>query len=139
MCLGVAGLFAIAWWKNAKSYSWKSIDWRIGKSTVDVFLVVLAALFAPALLVGWTVMWLTRGVRRRGIQVTLAVILGIIFSSISGVALEVLCVLGIFGVDLLTGKQGLYGWWKETIPSDFLPGLAEEHYGFPSSQFGHET
>lgn len=129
MCLGVAALLALAYWKNAKSYSWKPASWRIVKSTADTTLVIVTAMCAPALLIGWTTLWLTRGVKRRGIQVTLAIVFGILFGSISGIALEVLCVLGIFSVDLLTGSQGLYGWWNKPIPDDFLPLLREDYHG----------
>lgn len=123
MTIGVLALFGLAYWKNTFSYSFKSINWRLGKSAIDCILVVLSALYLPALLVGWVVMWLTRPIQRRGIQITLAVILGIIFSSVGGVALEVLCVLSIFAVDLLTGKQGCYGWWTDGPPANFMPEL----------------
>lgn len=120
--VGILSLFSIAWWKNNFSYSFKPVRWRVLKSVADVVLVVLSALFMPAILVGWTTMWLTRGIQRRGIQVTLAVVLGIVFSTISGVFLEIMCLLGIFSVDLVTGQQGIYGWWKAGPPAEFLAG-----------------
>jgi hypothetical protein len=126
--VGVLALFGLAFWKNSKSYIHRSRNWRLVKSAIDCSLVVLAALYLPALLVGWTVMWLTRSLNRRGIQITAAVVLGILFSSIGGVALEVLCVLGIFAVDLLTGYQGCYGWWKVGPPETFMPKFVEAKY-----------
>ncbi len=126
MVLGVMALYGLAFWKNSKSYIYKSRNWRLGKSAIDCSLVITAALYLPALLVGWTVMWLARPIQRRGIQVTLAIVLGILLSSIGGIALEVLCVLGIFAVDLLTGYQGVYGWWKLGPPEEFLPTLKEK-------------
>ena len=120
---GIALLLSLAYWKNSFSYKSKPRNWRIGKSIIDCVLVVLSALYLPALLVGWCVMWLTRPIRRRGIQITLAVIVGIALASIGGVALEILCILGIFAVDLLTGKQGLHGWYHQHIPDTFLPSL----------------
>ena len=125
--VGVAALFGLAYWKNTFSYGFKTRKWRLGKSVVDCSLVVLAALYLPALLVGWTVMWLTSIIRRPGIRVTLSILAGIVFASIGGVALEVLCVLGILAVDLLTGHNGVYGWWKQQIPEDFLSFLRDEH------------
>jgi len=126
MVVGIVALYSLAFWKNARSYAHKSRNWRLGKSAIDCSLVITAALYLPALLVGWTVMWLARPIKRRGIQVTLAIVLGILLSSIGGVALEILCVLGIFAVDLLTGYQGIYGWWKLGPPEEFLPQLKEK-------------
>lgn len=133
-CVGILALYGLAFWKNTKSYSFKTTNWRLGKSAIDCILVVLSALYLPALLVGWVVMWLTRGFQRRGVQITLAVMLGIIFSSIGGVALEVLCVLAIFAVDLLTGSQGIYGWWKTGPPEHFMSNLKEKDYDY---EFGN--
>ena len=129
--VGVVGslvLFAIALFKNGKSYSWKSAQWRWTKSGIDTALVLLAAFYMPALLVAWAVIWVTRGITRRSVQITSAVILGIAFGAVGGVALEVLCVLGIFSVDLLTGSQGIYGWWKKPIPKEFLPSLNSQQH-----------
>lgn len=123
--VGMLGLYSLTFWKNSRSYSFKSRNWCVVKSLVDSSLVMLAAFYLPALLVGWTVMWLTRGITRRSVQITASIILGIIFSTISGFALEILCVTSIFGIDLLTGKQGLYGWWTEGPPNDFMPGFVE--------------
>ena len=116
-------LYALAFWKNSKSYSWKSAQWRWGKSAIDTALVLLAAFYMPALLVAWAVVWLTRSITQRSMQITSAIVLGIAFSAVGGVALEVLCVVGIFSVDLLTGAQGVYGWWRKPIPETFLPEL----------------
>ena len=119
--IGAVLLYALALWKNSKSYSWKSVQWRCGKSFIDTSLVLLAAFYMPALLVAWAVIWVTRGITRRSLQITSAVALGVAFSAVGGVALEVLCILGIFSVDLLTGAQGVYGWWKKPIPETFMP------------------
>lgn len=118
---GLLALLGLSYWKNSYSYkSYKSTRWCVGKSVIDWALVVLSALFCPALLVGWSVAWITRPVQSRGIQITLAVISGIALSSIGGTALEALCVLGVFSVDLLTGFNGLYGWYKKPIPESFM-------------------
>lgn len=119
----VAGLFTLmglGYWLNGLRYPNKSVNWRVGKSALDVLLVATVALYLPALLIAWVVMWLTRPFKSKGLQVTSSVIFGIIFGSISGVALEVICVAGIFAVDLLTGDQGIYGWWSKGPPPSFM-------------------
>ena len=121
MCLSILALLGLAWWKNKYSYSTKTPRWRAVKSVVDTTLVVLSAMYLPALLISWIVVWLTRTVRGRGVQVTLAVIFGIVFGSISGYALEVLCVLGVISVDLVTGETGLWAWLTKPIPKTFMP------------------
>lgn len=123
---GILALFGLAYWKNNISYRHKRVRWRIGKSVVDCSLVVLSAVYLPALLVSWSVMWLTRPLKQRGVQMTIAVILGVVFGTISGVALEILCLLGIVSVDLVTGEQGLYGWWRNGPPNSFMPFLVEK-------------
>lgn len=123
MGLAVAALLGLVFWKNTYSYSFKTIKWRLAKSLADTTLIVLAAIYTPAMLVVWNVMWLTRFISRRGIQVTLSVILGIILGSVGGIFLELLAVLAVFSVDLLTGSQGIYGWWRQAIPDTFLPSL----------------
>lgn len=125
--VGLLALFSLAYWKNSFSYPSKPVRWRIGKSCVDWILVVASAIYMPAFLIGWTVTWLVRQVHSRGIQVSLAIFFGIIFGSISGIALEILCVLGIISVDLLTGSKGVYGWWKSGPPNNFLPILGDSH------------
>lgn len=125
---GVSLLLGLAYWKNRVSYSYKPVWWRAVKSVVDCALVILSALYMPALLVAWTVGWLTRGVARRGVQITLAVLIGIALGSISGIFLELLCILGIFSVDLLTGAQGIYGWYNQSIPTDFMVSLRDHEW-----------
>lgn len=124
--VGLLALFGLSYWKNTYSYSFKPLKWRLVKSLADASLVALAAIFLPALLVGWIVMWLTRGINRRGVQVTIAVILGVFLGSIGGVVLEALCVLATFAVDLVTGNRGVYGWWVKGPPSSFMPSFSEE-------------
>jgi predicted membrane channel-forming protein YqfA (hemolysin III family) len=122
--LGVLALLSLSYFKNTFSYKSKTLKWRVGKSIIDCSLILLAAAYLPALLVGWTVGWLTRFVRSRGIQVTLAILLGIAFDSITGIALELVCILAVWSVDLLTGSQGIYGWWKNGPPDNFMPYLS---------------
>jgi hypothetical protein len=121
---GLLALLGLSYWKNRFSYrKHRSNKWVVGKSIVDWVVVVLSAMYCPALLVGWTVGWITRPITSRGIQITLAILSGIALSSIGGVALEVLCVLAICSVDLLTGAKGVYGWWKLGPPDNFMPYL----------------
>jgi hypothetical protein len=125
--IGSLALYAFAFWKNTKSYSLKSVQWRGIKSLADVSLVLAAALYLPGLLITWTVIWAIKGVKSPGIKTTIAVVTGVLLSAISGVALEVLCVLGICSVDLLTGANGIWGWWTEPIPAKFVPSLRTEN------------
>lgn len=122
---GTSALFGLAYLKNTYSYKSKSLNWRLGKSLADTALVVLTAYKLPAMLVAWLVMWITRPLKRRGIQVTLSIIFGIIFHSIGGYVLEVLCILSIVAVDLVTGSNGIYGWWKNGPPPTFMPNWKE--------------
>lgn len=124
--IGVILLFTLCLWKNGISYKLKPTRWRVWKSLADTTVICLSALLFPPLLVGWAVLWLTRGLRTRALQVSLAIALGITFGVVSGVALEVLCLLSVFSVDLLTGAQGLYGWITKPIPDDFLPSWSRE-------------
>jgi hypothetical protein len=124
MALGITALFVMLYYKNTFSYGSKTKLWRLVKSLVDCTVIVLSALYLPAILVGLCVKWLIRPVVRPGIQVVLAIVLGIAFGAVSGIALEVVCVFSVFAVDLLTGEKGVYGWWKETIPETFLPSLS---------------
>lgn len=128
-----ATLFGLVYLKNRFSYGYKSLRWRLAKSLADTVLIIAAANYVPALLVGWTVMWVTRPIKRRGIQVTLAVLAGMAFGAIGGVWLEVLCLLAVFSVDLLTGSQGVYGWWTERIPETFMPYLNRQRPSTTSS------
>jgi len=121
--VGFLGLFGLAFLKNRYSYPSKSTNWKLGKSLVDTSLVIASALYAPALLIGWCSYWLTRFINRRSVQITLAILASVLFGTIGGVALEILCVIGVLAVDTLTGEQGLYGWLKEPIPKDFVPSL----------------
>lgn len=113
-------LFILALWKNSKSYSLKPRSWRIYKSITDTSIVILSALYMPAILVGLTVGWLVRPITRKGIQTVLGILCGLAVGVVSGFALELICITGIFAVDLLTGKAGFYGWWSDAIPEQFM-------------------
>jgi hypothetical protein len=121
--IGAVILYGLAFWKNAKSYSWQPLQWRCIKSAADTTLVLLAAFYMPGLLIAWTVIWVVRGIKSPGMKTTFAVLIGVLLGSISGVALEILCILGICSVDLLTGQAGIYGWWTQPIPQDFMSSL----------------
>jgi hypothetical protein len=45
----VSALLGVAFWKNSQSYPRKSRLWRLGKAIIDTALVVLMAIYAPAL------------------------------------------------------------------------------------------
>jgi len=100
----VAALLGLAFWKNSQSYPGKSRLWRLGKAVIDTGLVVLMVTYAPALLLIYVVMWLTSPFRNRITQVTTAFASVLIISHLAGVVFEAVAVLGVFGVDLLTGQ-----------------------------------
>jgi hypothetical protein len=119
--VAIAALFAISVWKNHVCYGFKSWTWQIVKSVIDTTLVVASALYSPAFLVSWSVAWFSRPFVKSGyMQLTIGVAAGILFHSIGGIALEVLCITGIFSVDLTTGMLGAYGWWLQGPPETFL-------------------
>lgn len=118
--IGVIALLGGCLWKNKFSYPEKTTKWRVAKSIIDTTVIVLSALFYPALLVTWAVLFVTRRISSMGLRATTAVLAGIAFGSIGGLALEALCAFSVLTVDLVTGRQGVYGHWREPIPQGFL-------------------
>jgi len=100
----VAALCGIAFWKNSKSYPGKSRLWRLGKSTIDTGLVVLLALYAPALLLMYVVIWLTSPFKNKIMQSTAAFASILAVSHLAVIVFEAVAVFGVFAVDLLTGQ-----------------------------------
>ncbi|MGO8736459.1 MAG: hypothetical protein ACLQVM_27115 [Terriglobia bacterium] len=100
----IATLCGLAVWKNSKSYPRKSKLWRLGKSAIDTWLVLLLVVYAPALLLMYVVIWLTSPFKNRIMQSTAAFASILAVSHLAGIIFEAVAVFGIFAVDLLTGQ-----------------------------------
>jgi hypothetical protein len=97
-------LGGLAFWKNSKSYQDSSLRWRIIKSICDPGLVVLMAAFTPVLLLMYVVIWLTSPFKNKIMHVSAAFASILAITHLAGVVFEAVAVLGVFAVDLLTGK-----------------------------------
>jgi len=100
----IAVLCGLAFWKNSQSYPRKSRLWRKGKSVIDTGLVLLMALYAPALLLMYVVIWLTSPFKNKIVQSTAAFASILAVSHLGGIVFEAVAVFGVFAVDLLTGQ-----------------------------------
>jgi hypothetical protein len=77
----------------------------LGKAFMDAALVSLLATFCPPLLIAYCVFWATQFIPGDSvIKTTCSIIAGLSFTLIGGFFLEVLLVLGVFAIDLVTGK-----------------------------------
>ena len=61
-------------------------------------------LYAPALLLMYVVIWLTRPFKNKIMQSTAAFASILAVSHLAGIVFEAVAVLGVFAVDLLTGQ-----------------------------------
>jgi hypothetical protein len=103
----------LLFWKNTKTYAEESVLWRIGKSLIDMGLILLCAIRLPALLIGWCVLWLTKPIEHPALRTTMAILTGMLLAVAGQTAIEILVLLSIFAVDLVTGKQGFLLNWKK--------------------------
>ena len=72
---------------------------------MDAALVSLLAAFCPSLLIAYCVLWATQFIPGDSvIKTTCSIVAGLSFTLIGGFFLEVLLVLGVFAIDLVTGK-----------------------------------
>jgi hypothetical protein len=100
-----ASLFAVSLWRNNRKYRERSRWFRLGKAFMDAALVSLLATFCPPLLIAYCVLWATQFIPGdHVIKTTCSVVAGLSFTLIGGFFLEVLLVLGVFAIDLVTGK-----------------------------------
>jgi fatty acid desaturase len=100
----IAPLCSLAFWKNSKSYPSKPRRWRLGKSAIDTWLVLLLVLYAPALLLVYVVIWLTTPFKNKIMQSTAAFASILAVNHLAGIVFEAVAVLGVFAVDLVTGQ-----------------------------------
>ena len=99
-----AALLGLAFWKNSQSYPRKSRLWRLGKAVIDAGLVVFLAVYAPALLLMYVVIWLTSPFRNKVLQVSAGFGAALAVTHIAGVMFETIAIAGIFAIDLVTGQ-----------------------------------
>lgn len=102
LCSTVLGLL---FWRNSSRYPTKSILWRAGKTVIELSLVLLTALRLPVMLVSWSCLWITRPIQTPWIKVTVGVAIGTILGFLSMYALELLIIIGVFGIDDITGDR----------------------------------
>ena len=100
----ITAMFGVAVWKNSISYP--AMKWynRLAKAAVDTTLVVLMAVFYPALLVMYVVLWLTSPFKNKHAQVAAGFGGALLLGHLAGVVFEVVIIAGIFAVDLVTGQ-----------------------------------
>ena len=77
---------------------------RLLKAGIDTTLVVAMAVWAPALLIMYVVMWLLSPTKNRVAQIGGGFGAMLVMSHIAGVVFEAVVVLGVFAVDLITGQ-----------------------------------
>jgi hypothetical protein len=91
--------------RRAGKYRGESKLWVAGKSVVDTSLVCLLAIFCPPLLIAYSVLWLVQLVSDDPIwKTTFSVIAGISLAAIGGRLLEAVLVVGLFSIDIVTGR-----------------------------------
>jgi uncharacterized membrane protein len=100
----MAALLSLAFWKNSQSYPGKSWLWRLGKAVIDAGLVVLLAIYAPALLLMYVVIWLTSPFKNRVLQVSAGFGAALAVTHVAGILFEAIAIAGIFAIDLVTGQ-----------------------------------
>lgn len=116
--LAVVG--GLLFWRNTKRYRRKSVTWRLGKSVVELLVLILTAAFLPALLIVWLVSWATRPIKTPWLRTTIGVLTGVLFGFVSNVAVEVLVLLGVYCIDMRTGAHdgGFLHCWRRAKISE---------------------
>jgi hypothetical protein len=66
--------------------------------------VILLAIYAPALLLMYVVVWLTSPFKNKIVQATAAFASVLAVTHLAGAVFEAVAVIGVFAVDLLTGQ-----------------------------------
>lgn len=108
LLLGVSLLY------NKRKYPDKSTFWLLWKSAADCGLIGFLAWLCPALLIAFISMWVLEHVKTDSILKTIAgVLTGLGLSALAGWFLEVILLLGIFGINIFTSKW-LENWKRYT-------------------------
>jgi hypothetical protein len=100
-----ATLLGLCCWRNRRKYKDRTGWFCIGKGLLDAMLLSLLAWLCPPLLIAYCVLWLTQFVPGDNVvKTTCSIVAGLLFTVIGGFFLEVVLVLGVFAMDLVTGK-----------------------------------
>lgn len=124
--LVLALLGGLLFWRNWKRYNQKSVTWLLGKSTLELLILFVTAVFMTPLLIVWLVAWATRPIKNSWLRTIFAVLYGITFGLLSTFALEVLIFLGIFSIDMKTGaheSSGFLACWKRAKDEESQPAI----------------
>jgi len=95
-------LFGALYTKNYFNHKDKTIQWNLGKSIIECVLLVLAVAFMPAVIAIYGSMWITKGIKRPGFKILVGFSVGTALMLIMGWALEILVLIGVFGIDILS-------------------------------------
>ncbi len=98
----VGALFGALYLKNNHNHKDKTVQWNLGKSIIECVLLVLAVAFMPAVIAIYGSMWITKGIKRPGFKILVGFSVGTALMIIMGWALEVLVLIGVFGIDILS-------------------------------------
>ena len=113
LAIGIASLLGISIARNWFAYKQKPGKWRIGKSLIEVVLILLIGEWLPAILAGWAVVWATRPVKDPMAKVVLASVFALVIGTFfMEYGFELVLLLSIFSVDLITGINGFTGHLK---------------------------
>jgi hypothetical protein len=113
LAIGIASLLGISIARNWFAYKQKPVKWRIGKSLIEVVLILLIGEWLPAILAGWAVVWATRPVKDPMAKVVLASVFALVIGTFfMEYGFELVLLLSLFSVDLITGINGFTGHLK---------------------------
>lgn len=101
-------LGAMLYWKNYKFYRDKPRYWLWIKTIVEGCMLVLCSIYAVPLLILYACMWLTKPIKKPVLKATVGFFLAIPLMIFGSVALELLIIIGVFGVECLSGEFLMY-------------------------------
>jgi hypothetical protein len=100
--------------RNMFKYKDQPIWWNLGKSLLDTIVIVLSALFLPPFLIATDVAWIISFAKKKWLKITIGIASSVILGVVSAYAMEVVILLGIFGVDAKTGPdKGFIHRWRQ--------------------------
>lgn len=105
----LAALGGLLFWRNTVRYRQRSGLWRIGKSALELVLLIATVQFLPGMLIAWLVLWATRPIRNGWLKTMVGVFAGITFGFLSNIVAELLVLFGVFAVELKTGEEDKSG------------------------------